>query len=274
MVQRSKNGQMLIVVILVMIVALTVGLSLASRTILNLRISRQNDQSQRAFQAAEAGVEQIIQSGNQFSSDFLANRAQYSTSVIYPQGQGFMLNGGELVDQDTGMDVWLSNYPDFTNPQNTTLTIYWGTDNQTICNAPGSGQNSSQVKSALEVIILSGLKATPTASKYFYEANGCTGGSARFSNATSPSPGALKSTINFSNSASIPVTTGLLMRVIPVFNSSKIYIESTAALPTQGQIIQSTGKAGETSRKVSYFSSYPQVPVEIFPYTLVAPLTQ
>ena len=48
---------MLLVVVLTMIVALTVGLSLASRTITNMKISKQNEESQRAFQAAEAGIE-------------------------------------------------------------------------------------------------------------------------------------------------------------------------------------------------------------------------
>ena len=71
--EASRQGQMLLVVVLTMIVALTVGLSVVSRTITNLRISRQSEESQRAFQAAEAGIEKTIESGSPSSIDLTNN---------------------------------------------------------------------------------------------------------------------------------------------------------------------------------------------------------
>lgn len=265
---------MLILVVLTMIVALTVGLSLAARTLVNLRLSKQNEESQRAFQAAEAGVEQIIQSGSEFSADNLANSSSYSTSVVYPQGTGFMLNGGELVDQDVGIDIWLSNYPDFSNPTSGSLTIYWGTSpNQSDCTKP-SGGTGSTVKSALEVVILTGNTKLPKMDKYFFEANGCSnriqtlnlgpttavGTQPPFTNITFLN----KAVVNYSSS------NGIIARVIPIFNASKIGVSSTVSLPKQGTIVASTGTSGATARKVSYFASYPQVPLEIFPYSLIS----
>lgn len=268
MLKKSERGQMLIVVVLTLIVALTVGLSIASRTVLNLRISRQNEESQRAFQAAEAGVEQILQSGNLSSSDNLQNNASYSTSVSYPSGQAFLLNGGELVDQDTGIDVWLSNYPDYSSPVSGTVTIWWGTDNQVICGPPTGTQTKSSVKSAIEVVVLSNSPTNPTTTKNIYEANGCS----RIAAASSPQAGGVppNTTLNFNNSAQINVTNGLIMRVIPIYNSSKIDVTSNVSLPKQGSIVVSTGKAGDTARKIQYFASYPQVPVEVFPYSLIS----
>src|SRR5687767_6526323 len=96
--RKSEKGQMLLVVVLTLIVALTVGLSLASRTVLNVRLSRQGEESQRAFQAAEAGVEQILQSNANSAQYFLSNRSKYTTAVSRPGGTSFLLNGGELVD--------------------------------------------------------------------------------------------------------------------------------------------------------------------------------
>ncbi|MBI4037893.1 hypothetical protein HY382_02515 [Candidatus Curtissbacteria bacterium] len=55
-----KSGQILILVLLVVVVALAVGLSVASRNLTNLRTSTQSEQSQRAFNAAEGGVEEIL----------------------------------------------------------------------------------------------------------------------------------------------------------------------------------------------------------------------
>src|SRR4030042_5773261 len=55
-----KSGQILIFVLLVVVVALAVGLSVASRNITNLRTSTQTGESQRAFSAAEGGVEDML----------------------------------------------------------------------------------------------------------------------------------------------------------------------------------------------------------------------
>ncbi len=55
-----KSGQVLILVLLIVVVALAIGLSVASRNIINLRTSTQTEQSQRAFSAAEGGVEKVL----------------------------------------------------------------------------------------------------------------------------------------------------------------------------------------------------------------------
>ncbi|HSX19238.1 MAG TPA: hypothetical protein VLE91_03840 [Candidatus Saccharimonadales bacterium] len=57
---RKRRGQILILVLLVVVVALAVGLSVASRNIINVRTSTQTENSQRAFSAAEGGVEDTL----------------------------------------------------------------------------------------------------------------------------------------------------------------------------------------------------------------------
>lgn len=56
----AARGQILILVLLIVVVALAVGLSVAARNITNLRTSAQTEQSQRAFSAAEGGVEDTL----------------------------------------------------------------------------------------------------------------------------------------------------------------------------------------------------------------------
>lgn len=276
---KKSTGQMLILVVLILIVALTVGLSLAARTVINLRLSKQNEESQRAFQAAEAGVEQILQSASSpdnfssGSSDNLANNSSYTTSVSYTSGSSFMLNGGELVDQDVGIDVWLSNYPDFANPTTGNITFYWSTENQTTCSATSG--NPQSVKSAIEIILLSGSKTLPTMKKYIYES--CTSPK-RITQAQNASSGGTPfGNIAFQSSATIPVyTNGIILRVVPIYNSTKIAVVAQngsgtpISLPKQGTVVASTGTSGSTTRKVQYFASYPQIPLEIFPYTLIS----
>ena len=257
---RSENGQMLLVVVLTMIVALTVGLSVVSRTITNLRISRQSEESQRAFQAAEAGVEQALQSATDVSSLVFSNNAKYSTTITNPQGTNFLLNGGELVDQGTGIDLWTSEYPDFANPVSSNVTIYWSTVNQNSCISTGG----ELVRSALEVAVLSGSTTNPSLNKYVFDSCG------RIDGAGNASSGGSVAGVTFNYAATIPVSNGLIMRLIPIYNSTKVGVTSSVALPPQGTIIESVGESGETVRRVQYFSSNPLIPLEIFPYSIIS----
>jgi len=65
---RKKEGQILILVLLVVVVALAVGLSVGARNITNLKTSTQSEQSQRAFTAAEGGVEDVLSKLNSVAS--------------------------------------------------------------------------------------------------------------------------------------------------------------------------------------------------------------
>ncbi len=264
---------MLLVVVLTMIVALTVGLSVVSRTITNLRIARQTDESQRAFQAAEAGIERALQSGQDELESGFDNNATFTTTVSNLSGANVILNGGEMVDQDIGIDVWLSDYPDYENPITTDgndLTIYWGDPNQTDCTNAGA----ENVSAAVEVAVLSGTVLNPTLNKYVLEARNTANGLScgRIAGASTAAAGGTVLGITYLNSAVLPaVTNGLVMRVIPIYNSTGMAIVSGGpALPNQGKVIESVGESGETVRKVQYFSSHPQIPLEIFPYSLIS----
>jgi hypothetical protein len=58
--RSRQSGQVGIMIILIMIVLLTIGLSLASQSTKEIFLSSQEDQSTRVFNAAEAGVEQAL----------------------------------------------------------------------------------------------------------------------------------------------------------------------------------------------------------------------
>ncbi len=260
--EASRQGQMLLVVVLTMIVALTVGLSVVSRTITNLRISRQSEESQRAFQAAEAGIEKTIESGSPSSID-LSNNAKYTTNIDNPSGNSFVLNGSEIVEQDVGMDIWLSDYPDYSNricQSSCTVSINFNTSEQS-CSA--GAENNTQA--GIEVVLLSGIVSNPTLNKYLFDP--CSG---RTTGASNVGSGTTIDGVTFIHSVSIPVTNGIIARVIPIYNSVKIGLSSSVDLPIQGRIIESVGEAGETVRKVQYFSSHPQLPLEIFPYSIIS----
>lgn len=266
--EKNERGQILLVVVLTTIVALTVGLSVASRTITNLKISKQNEESQRAFQAAEAGVEKVIQqTGNQNElcpndKCSLSNGSTFTTKITQESGSvPFLLNNGEAIVQNTGQDVWLSHYPDYSSPTNgvtSPVTIRWQ-NGQNVCNGTGSS-----VVPAIEVVLLTGDSADPTVVKHVYDS--CPG---RISGSENPGgAGPAIEGVNFTSSATLSNSNMLIMKIIPLFNSVKIGIEGN--MPSQGNVIESVGTSGETQRKIVYFESYPQLPPEIFPYVIMS----
>lgn len=287
MIKGRQSGQILLVVVLTMIVALTVGLSIAARVVTELKISKQNEESQRAFQAAEAGIQQTLESKlSIIDPTKLENNAKFSTEFKDNSGSVIEVNNGLDVDQSVGADVWLSDYSTtqlnlFANPMGggnpVNITMYWGDSTQTSCLSSGD-----KVAPAIEVVLLKGTVANPSIQKSIYETAGC-GSSNRITNAVEGTAGTYtvgtdgiqfrnKASLLFGNPAS-SLSQGLIMKVIPIFNSTKIAFESNTpnvSFPSQGSRVDSTGTSGDTARKVEYFQSNPQLPLEVFPYSLIS----
>lgn len=73
MKHNYQSGQILLVTLLILVVATTITLSLVSRSTTDVAISRQVEESLRAFSAAEAGIERSLMQGaaidiNEFTS--------------------------------------------------------------------------------------------------------------------------------------------------------------------------------------------------------------
>jgi len=58
--KNKKSGQIALVVLLMMVVLLTIGLSLISHSITDVSISQDEKEAMRAFSAAEAGIEDML----------------------------------------------------------------------------------------------------------------------------------------------------------------------------------------------------------------------
>ncbi len=263
--QSHERGQVLLAVILVAVVALTIGLSLVSRSITNVKVATQSEESQRAFQAAEAGVQRALEAIELSPTpptafqDTLSNKAEFDTSVRIVEGSEIALNGGYALEQDIGSDVWLSQYPTYANPVTGDLTLYFADPGQSQCS--GSGEN---VTPALEIMVLTGNITSPTFTKYVVDP--CT----RIVGAVSASAGGTVSGRAYRYSYQVPVAGGLVARVVPIYNNSIAAVTSSVVLPSQGSVVESVGSSGESVRKVIVFKSHPQVPVELFQYAILS----
>ena len=275
---KSQNGQILLIVVLTMVVALTVGLSIASRIVTELRLSKQNEESERAFQAAEAGIEESLRSGSNIPSSNFLNNSSFSTEFITIAPSGTLIvNNGLEIDQTSGADVWLSTYSsnpalNFGSPITGTATLYWGNPTtQTSCSS-GSGADTIP---AIEVVILQRPAGVLGVKKYVFEGDGCTripGVDVSSSNNQTVFDVSTGTTIQYSNFASIDYSNGLIMKVIPIYNSTIVALEVSSGppFPLQGSTVESTGTSGDTVRKVKFFRSFPQMPIEVFPYSILS----
>jgi hypothetical protein len=274
---QSQSGQALLIVVLAMVVALTVGLSVVSRSIVNLRNSQQEINSQKALFAAEAGVEQSIKSGTSISGgNFSTSSTTYDTAISTISGAlEFLLNGNNKVSQDDAMYIWLTPYSiDSTQlflnanrwaPSGGSLDIYWG-NSSTVCN-----------NAALEIAVVLGSREVPVVKRYVYDP--CSPGGLdrasknNFSQPTSIPGGHPISGIKLYSKVTIPITNGFLVRIVPLYADSYVGAFGTPQLPPQGAIITSTGKTDNNTvqRRLDVFQGYPELPAELFPFNLFWP---
>jgi Tfp pilus assembly protein PilX len=74
--RNNQNGQALLIVLLGMAVVLTLVLSIVSRSVTDVSITKRDEESLRAFSAAEAGVEQALLVGTGTSGGFAESNSR------------------------------------------------------------------------------------------------------------------------------------------------------------------------------------------------------
>jgi hypothetical protein len=268
-----QKGQILLIVVLVMTIALTVGLSIATKTITTVRTTAEGENSQRAFSAAEAGIEQALQNRTSSTGTF-TNNTSYQTSVATVGGQDFLVNNGAPVLKDEGVDIWFSTYPTYASPWTGTVTVYWGRPGDT-CNA----NEAINTMAALEMVLISGTRANPQAGHTVVDPCGppINRTSANRFELIPPGGGTISGQ-TFAFRKTITVTSGLIMRIVPLYASTRIAIRgcdggngNCNSLPAQGTQIVSVGTADNTQRKIVGFQENPKLPVPFFPFIIFSP---
>jgi hypothetical protein len=256
---KKQTGQVLLVVVLVMVVVLTLGLSIASKSITSFKTSTEEADSQKALNAAEAGIERIIAKPIARLSGVFEN-SSYLTTVKDTNLNKLLLNAGNPIAKDEGIDLWLSKYPDYAQPDSpiTQFRIYWGTKDN-VCDNP-----------AIEIALIYNTPSDPKLTKYAFDPCESRGNNFVFDQINNGT--FLSSGVSFRHYVTIDVTNGngLIARIVPLYKDGIIGVlaGSGTAFPSQGKIISSTGTSGNNQRKLTVFQGHPSVPGEFFPYNL------
>jgi hypothetical protein len=111
MKQKNQSGQIIIVLLLLMLVALSVGLALVQRSVTDVTTSTQVEQSSRAFSAAEAGLEKALSGSFYYTGGGtvpLSNdsSAQITQSNYLPLAGSFAGIEYPPVGRETAAEFW------------------------------------------------------------------------------------------------------------------------------------------------------------------------
>ena len=288
-IHRQNQGQTLLIILLIMSVVFTVGLSVISRSVTDVAVSQKEEEAARAFSAAEAGIEQALIAGNLIDSTLgftatVEGIAQNSPSFILPQ----TLNAGETAP------VWFIEHDSDNNLVCTgscfsgnTVTLYWG-ENGT------SSQSSTApaIEAAFVYTTAPDNYSTARIARVAYDTNSTRRSNNSFEAPSGPlfSPSctigttqfAFCSVINNLSNLNPPVTIrpsasdtrGLQMaRLRILYNTDKAHPVAIAVsggngtIPNQGSKIESTGTSGESTRKIQVNKLFSDLP-PIFDFAL------
>lgn len=255
---NSQSGQAGIILVLITVVLVTISLSVASRSVTDISISKQEEETTRAYDAAEAGIEEALRQ----DIATLTSTGTYTDSItvdainvdysIEPQSDiEFLLEELEAVEIDVS---------GFTND----IDIEWGATGE-VCNAadprlPGSF-------ASIEVTTIAGSVST----RFLYSGIGC----------NRSSVGILDGFDRVSPNPSSPTTTGYLWKVVrnmsgvdtirirAVYASTSVLVSAASgSLPTQSWIIHSEAQApGGETRAVEVTQKAP-APPSIFDFVI------
>ncbi len=241
---KKSSGQALLVVLLVLSVALTAGLSLVARTTTDISISQKETESNKAFEAAEAGVEEALKAleeGKASVDDIprLESGADVNvqiSSITAAQPAIRSLRSGEAAT------FWLNNFT-LDGEVFPSSEVIWqgGANNLKVC------WNDSSVNNAVEVIVYY-QQGTAYGFDRFYKGNSST----------------TCSQAGFGQGMAITYKPEYKFVNVRFYdtNASKVvrFLAESLGLPTQGKIIDSQGEVSDVSRRIQVTRTWPELP--------------
>lgn len=282
---NKQKGQVILILILVMTVALSIGLSVVQKSLVDVSTASKAEQSSRAFSAAEAGIEKALQNNGTTCGDdcvsFTENnsKADVSGTSLIPTvpDEGIPQDPLEIppLAKEDVAQVWLAdptaNLPSCTGgtsnvcyTQNS-LDFYWG--------------NPSTDKAAVEITLVYHDGTKYAYHKWYFDPSATRSSANGFDSASPNCLGHIVGTNTYQCKNTLAFTTTeasglMLLRARLLYNttSQPIAVRSTVtcplsasscasySLPPQARSIISTGISGETQRKVNVFQLEKVVP--------------
>lgn len=261
---KRQKGQIVLITLLVLAVGTTVALSLIARTTTDVSISSQIEQSSRAFSAAEAGVEEALQSGiGSSGAQVLTPGITYDVTVNQVGGSAGVLELSKKTQPGTTETLWFVDH----NPDGTlNETLTFTGENLDIC---WSYEQPVEPAVAVSILYKEGSDGSYKVARDAFDPVATRANTNQFQQIPSPPSGGCGLTeyyfknITFASYGINPVSDILLgLRLRPVYAQTKFaFNPQNFSLPLQGTRIESVGttETGVT-RKVVVHKEYTSAP--------------
>lgn len=244
---------MVLVTLLVLTIALTIALSVIGRTTTDVIITSDLEESARAFNAAEAGIEQALKSGSAGAS-VLSSGASWSTTISSVGGAVGVYPFPQKTLRDVTETLWLVAH----NADGTLVETPTYTDASVdLC------WTSEATTPALAVAVLYKQGGNYQVAKAAFDPDATRRATNNFSVPTASSGGCgnasmYQARLTFSDLGITPaVDTLLMVRVRPVYSETQLASEASQVLPIQGSRVESVGTTGTgITRKVMVYRTY------------------
>jgi len=262
----GNKGQILLITLLVLTVATTIALSLIGRATLDLSMSNQLEESTRAFDAAEAGIEEALKTGSGTDQPVtLSPGVTYDVSVNTIGGVAGVFQMVRKTLQNNTETLWLVEHTDTGVVDE---TLFYTSSTIELCWSQEIGTNPA---AALGVTVLykASTDGSYQAARVAVDPDAGTRGN-NFDDTgittTGCGIGYYGKQIDFTALGINPALDTLLaLRIKPYYADATLAINGgTAEIPKQGNQIESVGSTGTgVSRKVVVYQQY-RAPLSIF----------
>jgi Tfp pilus assembly protein PilX len=251
---KQSAGQAVLMVLLVAAIALGLGLSIISQSTTDIRISQQEQESARAFNAAEAGIETALKSIS-------------SVTLGEPQS----LQVGNDIDVEytvTGTE----NLEGTFNENATAQVVLNGVDNTLTVEWVDSGSAQENPGNCGGVSAASGLTAASllisiTDANYLVRREAINACSLNASNGLTdvadPGSGKYLRSYSFAVAANDQI-----VRIRPLYNLTSLKVSAAIPLPVQAYVIDATAQSTTQEAKAIEVTRWEPATPSIFDYVL------
>lgn len=281
---RVQSGQALVLVLLGLAVVLTLVLFILSRSVTDIAVSSRQEESVRAFSAAEAGIEQALVIGTGAGSTTIGNATFSSNVTALAEGQNFFNYPISLNSGDTATTWFVAHNADGITTCSGAKPCFKGTEVNICWGNPGTSSGTATTP-AVEVSVFyevtPGDPATARIARGVFDPNSGRTASNLFS---SPDAGGcsidgvsytFQKNISFSAlgipAGSYSAENGLqFARIRMLYNSDQnqaVGVSVSSPLPSQGLGVVATGTAGQSNRRINVFQGWPEAP-SVFDYAI------
>lgn len=262
--RKIRAGQALILILLVMGVSLTLGVSVASRTITTIRQVSYSVQSAQALAFAEAGVEEAQKCLNDGSCTAPYDPAAVDLNEDGTSDFDYVITalGGGVLDafpalvRDETIEISLSGYP-----ANTPIYVSW-------VNAANGAETADPA--AVEITLIYREAGVYKISRYAYDPDGTRRAENSFFTPFTGSFNVNGVTYQYRVSVSVPFAP-IAMRIRPLYSStSSTFVfsaETGRTFPSQGARVESIGVSGKVKRKIEVLRTEPALS-ELFDFAI------